>query len=46
MAGGQLVGRYGDLLGAVLPNISHASWDIQQVGLGWGWGVGGRGVCM
>ena len=33
MAGPQLVGRYGDLIGAVLPNISHASRDIQQARL-------------
>ena len=32
MASGQLVGLYADMIGAVLPNISHPSKDIQQVG--------------
>ena len=36
MAGPQLVGRYGELIGAVLPAISHASRDVRQV-----WGRGG-----
>lgn len=31
MASSQLVRRYGDLIGAVLPNISHSSKEIQQV---------------
>jgi hypothetical protein len=34
MASGQLVGLYADMIGAVLPNISHPSKDIQQVGGG------------
>lgn len=32
MAGPALVARYGELIGAVLPNISHSSRDIQTVG--------------
>jgi hypothetical protein len=30
-ASGQLVGLYPELIGAVLPNISHSNKDIQQV---------------
>jgi hypothetical protein len=31
-ASGALVGLYAELIGAVLPNISHPNPDIQQVG--------------
>lgn len=37
MASGQLVGQYAEMIGAVLPNISHPSKEIQQVSK--------RGVC-
>jgi hypothetical protein len=32
-ASGALVGLYAELIGAVLPNISHPNPDIQQVSL-------------